>query len=130
MTKVSELIDKLTGLGNFGLQSAGTLAGAGSRSSTTSKSSGGIFNSLFPGGLSDRRTKRNIVKIAEFDDGLGLYDFEYVFAPGLVFRGVMADEVQTLRPEAMGPMVGEYLTVDYSKIGGLTDGPILIKEVA
>jgi hypothetical protein len=132
MQKVGDFMGQLTGLGNYGLQSAQTLASAGNKSTMTStgSSQGGIVNSLFPKGLSDRRTKFNIVKVGEFDDGLGLYDYEYTFAPGKRFRGVMADEVAKLRPEAMGPKAGRYDTVNYKAILGLQDGPFLIKEAA
>lgn len=133
MTKLSELVDKLTTLGNYGLESANTISGAGVKQ--TAQSSGkdygkGAFNSLFPGGLSDRRTKTNIRRVGTFDDGLGIYDFEYIFAPGKVFRGVMADEVARLRPEALGPKFGKYQTVNYAAILGLQNGPILKPEPA
>lgn len=132
LTKVGELMDRLTSLGQYGLNSANTVASAGGRSTSTGKSSPGIFNSLFPGGLSDRRTKRKIVKLGEFLDGLGYYEYEYIFAPGKRFRGVMADEVKKIRPWAMGPEIGSarYMTVEYSKLGvtELVSGPISMME--
>ena len=33
-------------------------------------------------------------------------------------RGVLADEVAEIQPEAMGPRVNGYMTVDYSKLEG------------
>lgn len=49
-TKLNEYIQQLTGLGKYGLESAGIIGSAGNRSSSVSKDSGkGIFNSLFPG---------------------------------------------------------------------------------
>jgi hypothetical protein len=50
---------------------------------------------------SDRRLKKNIEKIGEFEDGLGIYEWEYKFDPSNTrCRGVMADEVKELRPQA------------------------------
>ena len=66
--------------------------------------------------LSDRRLKANIEKIGELDDGLGVYEFDYVWG-GRRQRGVMADEVATLRPWALGPKTPEgYATVDYTAL--------------
>ena len=68
--------------------------------------------------LSDRRLKVDIVKVGTFDDGLGVYDFSYRDDPeGTRYRGVMADEVKELRPQAYIPNFdGEYDGVDYGKL--------------
>lgn len=58
--------------------------------------SGGAFSS-------DRRLKTNITKVGEFSDGLGIYEFAYKSDPRQMFRGVMADEVKELRPQAYIP---------------------------
>lgn len=91
---------KTSGLGSWlpqvvgaGMQAAGTAA------------AGGAF--------SDRRLKSNIVKVGEFQDGLGEYEYD-IF--GQRQRGVMADEVAELRPWALGPVVSGYATVDYGKL--------------
>lgn len=116
----NDYLGQLTGLGNYGMQSAQTLAGAGQTSSASatgkSSSQNGIFNSLFPGGLSDRRWKTNVTKLRTAPDGLGIYSFEYLFDMGRKVIGVMADEVARLRPEALGPKWRGYGTVDYSKL--------------
>lgn len=128
-TAISDLMGKLTSLGNYGLGSAQVIEGAGNRSTGTSSgsSSSGIFNSLFPGGLSDRRAKMNIVHIENLSDGLGVYDYEYMSMPGKVFRGVMADEVAKLRPEALGPeLENGFQTVVYAKIPEMRHGPQLM----
>lgn len=66
---------------------------------------------------SDPRLKMNVKKLGEYDDGLGWYEFEYKANPGVKHRGVMADEVERLRPWALGPKIdGEYLTVYYNKL--------------
>jgi hypothetical protein len=63
--------------------------------------------------FSDRRLKSNIVKIGEFDDGLGQYEYD-IF--GERQRGVMADEVERLRPWALGPVVDGFKTVLYGEL--------------
>ena len=70
---------------------------------------------------SDRRLKRNIERIGEWDDkgdGLGRYRFSYVFDPtNTLVEGVMADEVRDLRPEAYIPNFrGEYAGVNYGAL--------------
>lgn len=65
---------------------------------------------------SDPRLKTNIEKVGEFDDGLGIYHWNYIWG-GPRHEGVMADEVATLRPWALGPKIaGEYLTVNYGAL--------------
>jgi hypothetical protein len=68
------------------------------------------FGSIF----SDRRLKRNITKIGTRPDGLGVYEFEYVWGGGRQI-GLMAQEVQEVYPDAVGE-AGGYLTVNYSKV--------------
>ena len=86
------------------------------------KQSGNPLGSLLSAGAqigsaalqaSDRRLKSNIEKIGELEDGLGVYDYD-IF--GKRQRGVMADEVEKLRPWALGPEVMGYRTVDYAKL--------------
>lgn len=68
-----------------------------------------------PGGFSDRRLKTNIRKIGEFADGLGRYVWTYIWG-GPEYEGVMADEVEALRPWALGPKVAGYATVNYGAL--------------
>lgn len=68
----------------------------------------------FGGLFSDRRLKRNIVKIGTRPDGLGVYEFEYIWGGGRQI-GLMAQEVQGVYPDAVGE-AGGYLTVNYSKV--------------
>lgn len=64
---------------------------------------------------SDRRLKQNIELVSIRPDGLGVYDFDYIWGGGRQ-RGVMADEVATFRPEALGPLIGGYATVNYGAL--------------
>lgn len=55
--------------------------------------------------ISDRRLKTNIVKVADDPRGFGWYDFDYTFG-GPRQRGVMADEVEKILPEAVADFGG------------------------
>ena len=68
------------------------------------------FSNIF----SDQRLKRNIVKLGTRPDGLGVYEFEYIWGGGRQI-GLMAQEVQGVYPDAVGE-AGGYLTVNYSKV--------------
>ena len=86
------------------------------------------FGSLFGGGggggamdipmegsaFSDRRLKTNIHRISTRPDGLGVYEFEYIWGGGKHI-GLMAQEVLGIYPDAVGS-VGGYYTVDYSRV--------------
>lgn len=60
---------------------------------------------------SDRRLKKNIKAIGRRLDGLMLYIWDYIWGETQV--GVMADEVAEKRPEALGPTIRGFATVDY-----------------
>lgn len=98
-----------------------TTNGNSSGTSTVTQS-GGLLNALLGGGqiaasiFSDRRLKRDIEQTGMLADGLGMYRYRYVWSDA-VHHGVMADEVAALRPWALGPTIGGYATVDYSKLG-------------
>lgn len=91
-----------------------------SNGKSTEKSSGGLLGTLasiasIAGSFSDRRLKTAIERVGTLPDGLGVYEYEYVWGGGRQ-RGVMADEVAELRPWALGPEVAGFATVDYSKL--------------
>lgn len=122
-------------LGNMNQQALGAgslIAGTGQYSKGTGAhtSGGGLgkaiglaanIASLFP---SDSRLKTNVRKVGELHDGLGLYEFDYIPIGGQLGammpkgrqRGVMAEEVATLRPWALGPEIEGYKTVNYHKL--------------
>lgn len=68
------------------------------------------FSNIF----SDIRLKKNITRVGTRPDGLGVYEFEYVWGGGRKV-GLMAQEVLGVYPDAVGES-GGYLTVDYSKV--------------
>lgn len=99
-----------------------------STNKSTSKTSGGLGSSLLSAGAqlgsaaimaSDRRLKRDIVRVDTLPDGLGVYDFDYIdpaYGEGR-HRGVMADEVAQRRPWALGPeLPGGFQTVNYGAL--------------
>lgn len=106
---------------------SGQTTNATTNSSGTSKTSGGLLQSLLGAGAqigsaalmaSERRVKRDIELLDREPDGLGIYRFNYVWdGPNETRRhGVMADEVEALRPWALGPVMNGIQTVDYSKL--------------
>ena len=111
-------------------QNAATIGGLlGQYTNTTQKSNPGLFGSIGQGlglvgqGLqvasifSDRRLKTDIDRVGELPDGLGVYEYRYIWSDART-RGVMADEVAKLRPWALGPTVNGFATVNYSRLGG------------
>ena len=69
------------------------------------------LGSLF--GMSDRRAKTDIARVGSLDNGLPVYRFRYR-AGGPVQLGLMADEVETHRPDAVVEIEG-LKRVDYAK---------------
>jgi hypothetical protein len=65
---------------------------------------------------SDMRLKDDITLIRREPDGLGIYKFRYKGEPEF-HTGVMAQEVEKLRPHALGPLTEDgFMTVDYGKL--------------
>ena len=96
----------------------GTIAGLGGSLLSAAGAAGG-FGALF----SEPGMKKNIKPMGMRPDGLGLYEFEYkpeTGLPGGRQVGVMADEVQEMRPDALGPTVAGARTVDYGRLGDLS----------
>ncbi|NNF76949.1 MAG: tail fiber domain-containing protein [Rhizobiales bacterium] len=75
------------------------------------------FGVELPAGIyaSDRRLKKNVLHLGEHSSGLKLCRYRYVWGdPDWI--GVIAQEVATTRPDAV-VNVGDYLAVDYTKLG-------------
>lgn len=62
--------------------------------------------------FSDRRLKRDIVKLGVRPDGLGVYLFRYLWSP-IRHVGVMAQEVLKVKPQAVIEHPSGFLMVDY-----------------
>jgi hypothetical protein len=113
-------LQQLAGLSGLGLQGGGLVANTGQQSTSKGGSPstlGSIASTV--GGIasifSDRRLKRDIERVGEFPDGLGIYSYRYVMGAKRIL-GVMADEIAKLRPWALGPKIAGYSTVDYSRL--------------
>jgi len=92
---------------NYGIQQAGNNA-------TTQ----GLFSALgtaamFAPKFSDRRLKSNIVQVGTHPLGIGIYEYD-IF--GNRERGVMADEVAKVMPDAIVPHESGYMMVNYGKL--------------
>ena len=68
------------------------------------------------GGMSDVRAKHAITLLGQLDNGLGFYRFSYL-GSDQAYVGVMAQEVEAVRPEAVVRHGDGYLRVDYDKLG-------------
>lgn len=85
-------LDTVLGLGQLGLSAAST--------------------------FSDPRLKKHVGLIERLANGLGVYRFRYLWERSSQPEhiGVMADEVARIMPEALGPVVSGFMTVDYRKL--------------
>ncbi len=69
--------------------------------------------------MSDRRVKADIKKVGKLDDGTKVYRYRYKGSP-MMELGVMAQEVEKTRPEAVAETDGGIKMVNYGKLmGGL-----------
>lgn len=67
-------------------------------------------------GLSDVRMKKNLKRIGEHPIGVGVWEFSYKWEDDSVKHiGLLADEVQHVRPEALLDVAG-FKAIDYSKL--------------
>lgn len=102
-------------------QYAGNVAGLlGPYQTTTQKSSGGLLGTLagfaqIGSMLSDRRLKTDIKRVGQTDSGLSVYTYRYG-GEGPFHMGVMAQEVEAVQPEAIGPELHGFKTVNYAEV--------------
>ena len=127
-----QLAGQLPYEGAQSLGAIGSLLGNYGTSTSTSKQPGGILSDLLGGaalalpfipgfGKSDRRLKTKIEKIGEAKDGLGIYEWNWKSDPdGERVRGVIADEVEKLRPWAYAKgYFNGFDGVNYGALGSL-----------
>jgi hypothetical protein len=111
------------GIQNLG-QLGSLLGGAGTQTSTQPGGWGtgllGAAANMFsfaPISLSEPDAKTSIKLLRREADGLGWYEFAYKRDPAVLLEGVMADEVERLRPHALGPRLANgWRTVNYAKL--------------
>ena len=110
-----------SGFGSIASFASGGMKGAGKAagglSGASSVASSGASSMAIPGGASDRRLKRNIVRIGTHPIGVPLYKWTYVWGEDSI--GVMADELREVMPKAVFKYLG-YDCVRYDMIGGRT----------
>ena len=63
---------------------------------------------------SDRRLKTNIERIGTHPLGIGIYSYDYIWGEHDI--GVMADEVEKVKPEAVVDGPSGYKMVDYGRL--------------
>ncbi len=97
-------IGAFAGGGGFSGGSAGGIGGG---------ISGGISGlaSMF----SDERLKQDIRRVGQTDEGLPVYSYRYI-GGSTVHMGVMAQDVAQTQPDALGPVIGGYMTVNYGEV--------------
>jgi hypothetical protein len=113
----NQYMQSLLGVGQLGLGAGSLVADVGRQSRGTSKDKSGLGRAIGTALIvgSDRRLKKDIKLIGHTDEGLNVYEFRYIDGSG-PYIGVMAQEVAEIKPEALGPTINGYMTVDYSKI--------------
>jgi hypothetical protein len=113
----NQYMQNLLGVGQLGLGAGSLVADVGRESRGKSKDKSGLGRAIGTALVvgSDRRLKKDIKLIGRTDEGLNVYEFRYIDGSG-PYIGVMAQEVAEMKPEALGPTVNGYMTVDYSKI--------------
>ena len=77
---------------------------------------GGGFRGGGGGRRSDLALKHDVVLLGHLDNGLGYYRFSYL-GSDKAYVGVIAQEVQTIRPDAVTRGSDGYLRVYYEKLG-------------
>jgi hypothetical protein len=77
---------------------------------------GGGFRGGGGGRRSDIALKHDIVLLGHLDNGLGYYRFSYLGSTR-AYVGVMAQEVQVVRPDAVTRGSDGYLRVHYDRLG-------------
>jgi len=99
--------------------------GALSGSTTTTSQPSSFFGGLF----SDRRLKEDVHRVGHTDKGLPIYKFRYKGDPEhKMHMGLMADEVEQVRPEAVGLARG-FKTVDYDRATRATGGGVGLADI-
>ena len=66
--------------------------------------------------ISDRRLKKDVVRVATYASGLGLYRFKYLWG-NTEYVGVMAQDLLEKRDDAVAQGADGFLRVDYARLG-------------
>jgi hypothetical protein len=105
------------GRGSIGRGGGGHVRAAGGGRGSIGRGGGGRGGGGRGGGRrSDVRLKQDVVLVGRLDSGLGLYSFRYRGDPQ-TYVGVMAQDAQMVRPDAVTRGRDGYLRVRYDKLG-------------
>jgi len=80
----------------------------------------GISGLALSNAMSDVRTKQNIQPVGRLKNGITLFEFNYkpeFGDPSIRYRGVMAQEVERVIPDAVGVLDNGYKYVNYDMVG-------------
>lgn len=78
----------------------------------------GAGGTLGAAALSDIRVKENIERVGtHYRNGLPIYEFNYIHVPDKRYRGVMAQDVEKVYPEAVVEMHDGIKAVNYDMLG-------------
>lgn len=76
-----------------------------------------VLPQVIGGPGSDIRLKKDLVFVGQSPSGINIYDFQYIAEPGIVYRGVMAQELLYSHADAViWDSRNEHYRVDYDKI--------------
>lgn len=123
--KLDNFLGNLAKLGALGQGAGGLIANAGqvSKGSGATEGMGSTIGTALSlaAMFSDPLLKTNVVALNSTIGGVPAIAFDYRQGTGLDlpqgrFVGVSADEVARLRPDALGPVVQGYATVDYNRL--------------
>ena len=99
-------------LGAYALNQQAQQANAARTASAQQGLMGGLFQLGSAAMLSDVRLKRDVQKVGERPDGLGVYLFRYLWSP-IWYVGALAQEVLRVKPEAVVTTPEGWLAVRY-----------------
>ena len=99
-----------------GARGGGSVRPAGGGGGARGGGGGGGFRGGGGGRRSDLWLKHDVVLLGRLDNGLGYYRFSYV-GSDKAYVGVIAQEVEALKPDAVTRGRDGYLRVYYDKLG-------------
>jgi hypothetical protein len=99
---------------------AGSAAAEGATAATAAEGAGFWETALSWAAdfFSDERLKTDIKPVGKLDNGLPIYSYHYIGDPKKTHIGVIAQEAQKLKPEAVAQHQSGFLTVNYDKLLG------------
>jgi len=110
---LSSILGPYSGLGQSGTGSQQYQYNPSMQWAGTAAQVAGIMASAM---MSDASLKENIKRVGKTDEGLGVYTYNYK-GDQTPQMGVLAQEVEQKKPEALGPTIGGFKSVRYGLLG-------------